>query len=82
MAKYYIHSGSYSVIYSTMQSPLMAAIAALYDTNEHDVLDEYVYVDERGMRNETTRDIKTFKISTERLLELGMGPDDMPPYME
>jgi hypothetical protein len=51
VTKYYIKCGSLELIYSTSKSPFHAAIAALWETNEHDTLDEYFYVDERGMKD-------------------------------
>jgi hypothetical protein len=51
MPKYYIRCGSLELIYSTNKSPIDAAIAALWETNDHDVLDEHFYIDERGMKN-------------------------------
>jgi hypothetical protein len=54
MAKYYIQSGSLQLIYSTNKDPINAAITALWETNENDVLDEFFYVDERGMKDYKT----------------------------
>jgi hypothetical protein len=51
MPKYYIKCGTLELIYSTDKNPFNAAIAALWETNEHDVLDEYFYIDERGMKD-------------------------------
>lgn len=54
MSKYYIKSGSLQLIYSTNKKPLDAAVDVLWETNEHDVLDEYFYVDERGFKDYST----------------------------
>ena len=51
MSKYYIKCGSLELIYSTDKSPLDAASTALGETNKFDVLDEYFYIDERGMKD-------------------------------
>ena len=51
MPKYYIKCGSLEIIYSTDKKPMEAAADALWETNEFDVLDEYFYVDERGMKD-------------------------------
>ena len=69
MAKYYIKCGSLELIYSTKKSPYDAAITALWETNEHDVLDEYFYVDERGYRDYTTADKDTIVIESMRVLD-------------
>lgn len=69
MAKYYIKSGSLELIYSTSKSPFNAAITALWETNENDVIDEYFYVDERGMRDYKTADKDTIVIESELILD-------------
>jgi len=69
MAKYYIQSGSLQLIYSTNKDPISAAITALWETNEHDTLDEYFYVDERGMRDYKTADKETIVIDSETVLD-------------
>lgn len=69
MPKYYIRCGSLELIYSTKKSPLDAAISALWETNEHDVLDEYFYIDERGMKNHLSALPDTTVISSEKVLE-------------
>jgi len=51
MPKYYIKCGTLELIYSTDKNPFNAAIAALWETNENDVLDEHFYIDERGMKD-------------------------------
>ena len=69
MPKYYIKSGSLELIYSTKNNSFDAAVTALWETNDHDVLDEYFYVDERGMRDYTNADSQTSVIETEEILE-------------
>lgn len=69
VAKYYIKSGSLELIYSTNKSPIDAAIAALWETNENDVIDEYFYVDERGMKDYKTADKETNVIESDIILD-------------
>jgi hypothetical protein len=64
MPKYYIKCGTLELIYSTDKNPFNAAIAALWETNEHDVLDEYFYIDERGMKDYSTALPDTVVIKT------------------
>lgn len=51
MSKYYIKCGTLELIYSTDKSPLEAAVTAMGETNKFDILDEYFYVDERGLKD-------------------------------
>lgn len=51
MAKYYVNCGSLQIIMSRNISPMEAATVAIWEANEHDTLDEYMYVDERGYKN-------------------------------
>ena len=69
MAKYYVKCGSLELIYSTSKTPFEAAVTVLWEANENDVLDEYFYVDERGMRDYTTVDNKTIVIESELILD-------------
>jgi hypothetical protein len=69
MAKYYIQSGSLQLIYSTNKDPINAAITALWETNEHDVLDEFFYVDERGMKNHMTALPDTTVIKSDKVFK-------------
>lgn len=72
MAKYYISCGSLQMIYSTSKEPREACKTVLWECNEHDTLDEYFYVDERGYRGYTTADKDTLVYdSTEILKEEG-----------
>ena len=59
MSKYYIKCGTLELIYSTSKKPLDAAMDAVWETNEHDVLDEYMYLDERGYRDYASADKQT-----------------------
>lgn len=69
MPKYYIQSGSLQLIYSTNKAPFHAAVTALWETNENDTIDEYFYVDERGMRGYTNADKETIVIPSELILD-------------
>ena len=59
MPKYYIKCGTLEIIYSTNKKPLDAAMDAVWETNENDVLDEYMYLDERGYRDYVSADKQT-----------------------
>ncbi len=60
MPKYYISCGSLQIIYSTNKDERDACRTVLWETNEHDTLDEYFYVDERGYRDYATATPSTF----------------------
>ena len=68
MAKYYIKSGSLEMIYSTNQTQREACKTILWEANEHDVLDEYFYVDERGYRDYASATPDTFVIPTDEIV--------------
>jgi hypothetical protein len=68
MAKYYIQCGSLSLIYSTSKNQLKAAAQVIWETNVHDTLDEYFYVDERGYRNYTNADKETIVIPIDKVI--------------
>jgi len=51
MPKYYIKCGTLELIYSCNKKPFAAAVGALWETNKFDILDEYFYVDERGLKD-------------------------------
>lgn len=51
MAKYYIKCGSLEYIMSTNKDAFSAAIHSVWQANDYDILDEYFYVDERGMKD-------------------------------
>lgn len=70
MSKYYIQCGSLQLIFSTSKSESEAAAQVLWESNEHDVLDEYFYIDERGYRDYTNADKLTQVIPTEVVMKL------------
>ena len=59
MAKYYIKCGTLELIYSCDKCPRDAAMDAIWETNDNDTLDEYMYLDERGYRDYTSADKMT-----------------------
>lgn len=73
MAKYYISSGSINCLFSTnWDQSLIAAHflkRAYYEINANPnipmILDEYIYIDERGFRNWFTSTPDTFVIKTQ-----------------
>lgn len=69
MAKYYIKCGTLEIIYSTSKKPLDAAMDAVWETNENDILDEYFYLDERGYRDYTNADGLTTVLHTSHILK-------------
>lgn len=69
--KYYIKCGSLEIIYSTNKEPLEAAVDSLWETNQHDVIDDTFYIDERGFRNYTDADDKTVKIPLDVVAQKG-----------
>lgn len=69
MSKWYVKSNTVEKIVSIPHStPLDAAIAVYNDTNHFDVIDEYFYVDERGMRDYTSADSLTQVIKTNKVM--------------
>ena len=46
MAKYYIKCGTLELIYSCNKAQRYAAMDAVWELNDNDVLDEYIYLDE------------------------------------
>lgn len=69
MSKYYIKCGSLELIYSTKKNPFDAAISTLWEANDNDVLDEYFYIDERGMKDYTSADKDTVVIQSDYILD-------------
>ena len=69
MSKYYIKCGTLELIYSCNKSPNDAAIAAVWETNDNDVLDEYFYIDERGYRDYKSADKYTHVIDSTNVLK-------------
>lgn len=69
MSKWYVKSNTVEKIVSIPHSsPLDAAIDVFNDINHFDVLDEYFYVDERGMRDYKSADRLTQVIKTQRVI--------------
>lgn len=71
MAKYYVKCGSLELIYSTNKSPMDAAVTVLWEANSNDILDEYFYIDERGMKDYVSADKETIVIDSKLVLEKG-----------
>ena len=69
MSKYYIKCGTLELIYSCNKSAKNAAIDAIWETNENDMLDEYFYIDERGYRDYITADKKTKVLRSSNILK-------------
>jgi hypothetical protein len=69
MPKYYVKCGTLELIYSTGKTPRDACRTVLWETNEHDTLDEYFYVDERGYRNYASADPGTVVIPSSEILK-------------
>jgi len=68
MSKYYVKSGTLELIYSTSKTPFDACRTILWESNEHDELDEFFYVDERGVRDYISADPDTIVIPSEAIL--------------
>lgn len=51
MAKFYIKCGTLEYITSTDKDAFEAAMTSTFQLNDFDTLDEYFYVDERGLRD-------------------------------
>jgi len=69
MAKYYVQCGSLYLIYSTNKTPREACRRVIWECNEHDILDEFFYVDERGFRGYATAQPDTIVIPTQEIIE-------------
>jgi hypothetical protein len=77
MSKWYVKSNTVEKIVSIPHStPLDAAIEVFNDTNHFDVVDEYFYVDERGMRDYTSADSLTQVIKTKRVMQRAAEMED------
>ena len=77
MSKWYVKSNTVEKIVSIPHStPLDAAIEVFNDTNHFDVVDEYFYVDERGMRDYTSADSLTKVIKTKRVMQRAAEMED------
>ena len=70
MPKYYISSGTLQIICNTRKDPVEACCDMLDEINEHDTLDEYFYVDERGFRDYASAQPDTKVIETEHIMTL------------
>lgn len=70
MPKYYIKCGSLELKYSTNKTPMDAAVYAMQETNQFDVLDEYFYIDERGFRDYISADKHTQVIKLNKIAKL------------
>ena len=69
MSKYYISCGTLKYIMSTNRKPFRAAIQSMKEVNEHDVLDEYFYIDERGFRDYSTAQPDTKVYEAENVMK-------------
>ena len=77
MSKYYISSGTLQIIRSTSKMAVMAACDAVWELNDNDTLDEFMYVDERGYRDYKTADNKTMVYKTTSVLtQAGWSMED------
>lgn len=73
MPKYYVKSGTLEFIISRKDT-LDAAIFSFLQTNKHDIIDEFFYVDERGFRDYISADNKTNVIKTKDVV-FGAGSE-------
>ena len=69
MAKYYIKSGTLELIYSCNKSPRDAAMDAIWEINENDILEDLIYLDERGYKDYTNADGLTCVLHTTHILK-------------
>lgn len=69
MPKYYIKSNTLELIYSTSKSAIDAACDAVWETNDHDILDEYFYIDERGFKDYVSALPDTKVIKTDEIMK-------------
>ena len=69
MSKNYIKCGTLELIYSSDKAPRYASMDAIWETNENDTLDEYIYLDERGYRDYKNADGKTCVLHTSHILK-------------
>lgn len=70
MAKYYIKCGTLELIRSSDYGPMEVAINALFDSNKFDTLDQYFYIDERGMYDYLTAKPDTTVLSLKKVAKL------------
>tara|TARA_Y100000389_G_scaffold203428_1_gene251833 strand:- start:416 stop:643 length:228 start_codon:yes stop_codon:yes gene_type:complete len=69
MSKYYISTGTLELIYSTDKEAYDACRTVIHEMNKYDELDEFMYCDERGMKNYLTATPKTMVFITKDILE-------------
>jgi hypothetical protein len=69
MSKYYISSGTLQIIRSTSKMAVMAACDAVWELNDNDTLDEYIYLDERGYKDYISADGLTTVLQTSHILK-------------
>jgi len=69
MPKYYIKCGTLEYISSTEKDPMGAAMDSLWQLNDMDILDEYFYVDERGIKNYATAKPDTIVLNSTLVLK-------------
>ena len=69
MAKFYIKCGTLEYICSTNTDAFAAAINSVWQTNDYDTLDEYFYVDERGLRDYISAEPDTQVFETMEVLK-------------
>lgn len=67
MPKFYVKSNTVELITSCCD-PLEAAVRALMGCNKNDIVDEFFYVDECGMRDYTNATPTTTVIPTEDVI--------------
>jgi len=69
MPKYYIKCGTLEYIVSTNKDAIEAAMQSTFQLNDYDTLDEYFYVDERGLRNYVSAEPDTQVFETTTVLK-------------
>ena len=69
MSKYYIKSGTLELIYSCNKCPRDAAMDAIWEINENDILEDLIYLDERGYRDYKNADGHTCVLHTSHILK-------------
>ena len=69
MSKYYIKSGTLELIYSCNKCPRDAAMDAIWEIDENDILEDLIYLDERGYRDYKNADGHTCVLHTSHILK-------------
>ena len=69
MSKYYIKCGTLEIIYSCNKCPRDAAMDAIWEINENDILEDLIYLDERGYRDYKNADGHTCVLHTSHILK-------------